>query len=345
MAHVYRRKRPDGTLYPAYYCDISTPKGIKRHVSTRCTSRRAAEAAARRLEEQAHGVGRGDARRTVLDATGALLAHFYDRVARGELSAETVDRHIYRLTVIAKHLGADTPLYELDRGRIEEFLDERLQLVSRHTVTKDRTALKQALRLARKHGWYPHVIEDVFERGWRTGYTPRSRWLRQDEAPRLLAQLRPAPAAVCAFALATGAESGVARFARREDFDLDTRTVHVRGTKNAARNRVVPILPHTERYAAMACWYLELHHAFDWRWRGNVSRTMLLACRKAEIEPTTLTDLRRTACMWLRLEGVPAELAQLYMGHTNTSMVQQVYGRLQGAELGEAMRRHMGGGG
>ena len=66
---------------------------------------------------------------------------------------------------------------------------------------------------------------------------------------------------------------------------------------------------------------------------------MRKACERASVEPATWTDIRRSKCTRMREDGVSAEHAAEFMGHASTAMVRQVYGRLQGKELGKVMER------
>ena len=47
--------------------------------------------------------------------------------------------------------------------------------------------------------------------------------------------------------------------------------------------------------------------------------------------------LRRTFAKWMRAEGMPIELIAPAMGHVDTTIVQEVYGKLTPDELGARM--------
>jgi integrase len=79
-------------------------------------------------------------------------------------------------------------------------------------------------------------------RGFSIAYEPRKRFLTQDEAVRLFAELTPNPSAIVAFILATGARLGEQERAQRQDVDLQSHIVYLRGTKTATAARSVPLV-------------------------------------------------------------------------------------------------------
>jgi len=327
MATIYKRGR---IFYTSYY------DGARwRAKTTRCTSRRAAEAVARQLEEAAAGVGPGLQAATLTQASALHLAAMLDRVERGELAEATLETNEGRLQQLCELLGPGLLVHQLDADRVTAYLDGRLQQVSRHTVTKERTLLRQVLRAARGAGWYPYAIEDVFPSGWRSGYRPRRRWLTEAEAEALCWALPPLRAALVGFTLATGASPSEA--ARAQQQDIGASVVMIRGTKTETRKRVLPILEHSRRWLPPpSCLPFQSWH--------NDSRDLKQACAAAGIEPCTLTDLRRTAGSWLYRRTGDASLVALFLGHSGVNMVLRVYGRLQGDELGAAIRRRLNNG-
>lgn len=66
------------------------------------------------------------------------------------------------------------------------------------------------------------------------------------------------------------------------------------------------------------------------RFDGGFHTALERACND-EIDPMprcTPNDLRRTFAHWLRDQGVPIELIAPAMGHSDTRMVERVYGRI-----------------
>lgn len=209
----------------------------------------------------------------------------------------------------------------------------------RATNAKELGALGLALRLARRAGLWrgdPAELLPVLPDG---DYKPRSRWLSVEEVQRLLAELVPDRAARVAFIVATSARWGESDRATRDDVDLGRSLVRVRGTKTAAAARVVPVVLAEQRaLLELALRQGEGTAALFAPW-PNVRRDIRAACERAKIAPCSPNDLRRTFAHWLRAVGLAPALVAPAMGHVDSRMVERVYGRLEGAELGAAMRR------
>ena len=132
---------------------------------------------------------------------------------------------------------------------------------------------------------------------------------------------------------------GESAAAQPDDIDWDGGTVRLRGTKTRRSARVVPILSSTR------CYLVAAHRCMPFgSWgRSNASRDLNAAADRAGVGRLRPTDLRRTAAMWLRQSGASASAIAEYLGHTSSRMVEQVYGRLQGVELGKLLERETAG--
>ena len=128
--------------------------------------------------------------------------------------------------------------------------------------------------------------------------------------------------------------------ARRDDVDLGSGWVHIRGTKRAARDRRIAIRhPALASLLAYALKHAPGDDLLFPRW-SNVRRDLLDACAAAGIERCSPNDLRRTYAKWMRLAHVPAEIVAPTMGHRDTRMVERVYGRLSPEEIGLMLSDH-----
>jgi len=155
----------------------------------------------------------------------------------------------------------------------------------------------------------------------------------------VLAELTPDRAARIAWLAATGARWGESERATRSD--ITGQLVRLRGTKTALARREVPlVLTSQKRLMAFALAHAEGPKAMFRPW-GNVRRDLRAACERARVMACSPNDLRRSLAHWLRLEGVPAELVALVLGHSTTKLVHGVYGRLEGDSLGQALRASM----
>lgn len=174
--------------------------------------------------------------------------------------------------------------------------------------------IRAMLKVAKRRGEFLGEVAAVMPDGFETGYRPRSRFLAQTEASKLLRELTADRAARVAFILATGARWGETDRVQRVDVDRARGLVFLRGTKTEGAPRVVPIvgwghplLEHAERYG-------EGESGGLFRAWPNVRRDLADACKRAKIARVSPNDLRRTYGTWLRLGGVEPSLIGAAMG-------------------------------
>jgi integrase len=175
--------------------------------------------------------------------------------------------------------------------------------------------------------------------GFSPDYTPRERFLTVAEAKALLAQLTPDRAARVAFILATGARWGESESARRED--VDGELVYLRGTKTSGSRRVVPLVGpgiNLVEHSVHSVRYAEGSEGRLFRPWPNARRDIAEACARAEIDRASPNDLRRTYATWLRQAEVEPHLIGAALGHTDSRMVERVYGRIPTEALAMALR-------
>jgi integrase len=344
---LYRR----GSVWWCWFYDAS---GARQCRSTRCHDRRAAESAARGLERAAQDPARAARRSTTLATLlQTLVDARHEQAVAGVRSHATVKFYAGCAAQWLRVLGGDLPAAQLDAATIDGYLSQRRrERTSEHTIAKELTTLRSALRLALRRGTWSGAIDAVMPARVESGYRPRTRALTLAEAQRLLGALEPDRAARVAFILATSARWGETCRAERGDARGDR--VHLRGTKTELSDREVPIV--SPEQSAMLAFALE--HAGGrapqlFRSWSNPMRDLERACRRAgcvarrcpaaiakhwqcdraecadaAITRCTPNDLRRTCATWLRHAGAPLELIAPVMGHRTTTMLQLVYARL-----------------
>jgi len=306
--------------------------------STRCHDRKAAEATARQLELDAADPANATARSALLrDALRLLLEHCAALVRSGSRSPDTLIYYKSKVghwSRVFEPDGRAFPLSELRASHIDEFIKLRQdEGASHHTIAKELAVMRFALRLAKRRGLWRGDVAELFPPSFSPEYHPRRRTLSRDELSRLLATLTPDHAARCAFIVASSACWRESERARRED--VRDRLVHLRGSKRPTRNRLVPIETEEQRsLIAFALKYAQGSKGKLFRPWGNVPRDLAAGCERAGIDRCSPNDLRRTFAKWLRMDGVPLELIAPMMGHSNTRMLELVYGRLSAEELG-----------
>ena len=339
-------------------------EGARVAVSTGCHDKRAAEARAAEIERDAADPARARARdATLADALVALLDDRAERARVRKGSEATTQFYREKAGVLLRVFGEGVRLAEITAERVDAYIAQRRRelsyagkpavlaqgrrkarpavpprRVSEHTISKELVTLRAALRLARRAGLYLEDPGAVLPVGFGSQYRPRERVLTLPEFEALIAELDVTLAPLVAYAVATGAERSALDRARRDD--VRDGAARVRGSKSAARDRVVPLVTTWQRdLAAFA-----LSHAparADGLLFGpvpaNSQRSLARACVRAGIERVCLHDLRRTYATWLRSDGAPVELLAPALGHRTTTMVQTVYGRLSPQQLRERL--------
>lgn len=240
-------------------------------------------------------------------------------------------------------LGKDTLVSAITARVVDGYISRRLRGkgdedpgVERATVHKELVTLRGALKLARRQGFDVKPVEEVMPLDFSPRYKPRERALSLLEIERLLSKLPEPRAAIVAFILATGATyPSEVDPGRKGDVDLVKGTVHLRGTKRATRDRVVPIVGFARPWIERAV----LHMPFaSW---SNVRRDMHQACEAAGIAKCTPNDLRRSIATLLRARGVEPQLIGAYLGHADGRMAERVYGRLAPDQLAHLLEQRL----
>jgi integrase len=330
---LYKR----GSVWWGWCFDVD---GQRHAFSTRCTDRRAAEAACREQERRFADPAYAAAHAATLES--ALKRLLVDREQRGRASG-TLSMYRVKAGHIVRVLGGETRLARITASVVDGYIEQRLEEgAARNTVQKDLVTLRAMLKVAKRRGEFTGDIGAVMPDGFEAGYKPRSRFLSAIEAQKLLAELTPDRAARVAFILATGARWGESERARLGDVDLARGTVLLRGTKTVDAARVVPIVAWGKPLLEHADSFAEGEEGALFRPWGSVRRDLAEACKRAKLSPVSPNDLRRTYGTWLRLGGVEPHLIGVAMGHRDSRMVERVYGRIPPESLGATLRQRLG---
>lgn len=335
---LYRRK---GSEY--WQCSYRDHRGRRVQRSTGRSSRKAAERIALEWERIASDPAYAAANTATL---GGALSAFLDECRSAEkagtMASATVAFYVAKVGHLARVIGDETPLRDIGSARVRAYLrTRRAEGAAEHTLTKELTALRQSLALAKLDGLWLADLDAVVPK-IAARYTPRDRVLTLCEARDLLLALEGDRRAWVAFALAVGAELGAVERAQRLDVDEAAGLVRVRGTKREARDRVVPVvLPECVALLSIALEFREGTEGFMFGAWGNVQRDLAVACARANIPRCTPNDLRRTFASWHVAAGVSHDVLRRAMGHTSTAMLDRVYGRATPDQLAELMRRQV----
>jgi integrase len=223
----------------------------------------------------------------------------------------------------------------------ERFVDaftvyRRANEIAEHTIAHDRGTFRAALKLAKRARIWSGDIGNIFQR-FELGYEPVQHWVSHEDAAKLLdAVILPNRKAYVSFILATGAELAAVERAQRSDTSPDM--VRVRGTKNAHRDRLVPVVTQWQKDLLT---YVVAHADGEdgllfTPWMSAL-RSIKQACIRAKVQHMNRHALRHTFAHWMKQEGVQHSELHVAMGHATTMMLDRIYGRAEGAELASAM--------
>lgn len=265
-------------------------------------------------------------------AAEAELGFWCDQLAamkaRGKSEA-TVRVCRQKLGQVLGVLGRECRLADITPPKIDEYVAERREHVTDHTIVKEFGELTQALKLAKRAGCYPGDIAALRPLDLHTGYVPRKRALTREEVVRLLAELEPKRGALVALCVGLGLRLSEAFRLTPADFDLAGGKVFVGGTKTEQARRYLPILSVTRSLVEEGSRHTPLE-----RW-DDVRRDLARACTRAGIERCTPNDLRRSFATLLIEAGVDRDVVRRLLGHTTSAMVDRVYGKPRPEALGE----------
>lgn len=377
---LFQKTNEDGSTNPVWQCwfwipDTNKP-GKKRRVkrSTNCTDKQAAKTEAKRIEREAMEVASDpdkavQLKATLWDAMEAFLKQLTSKTKVGKKSPATLRFYQHKVNSVCKgfgrivaakqkreelkeseylELGKRFMLMQVSYSSVDDYIEQRrLCKVTEGTIFKELVTLRSALVLAYKRGQWAGDTKKVLPVGFSPDYKARSRAPTKDEVDRLVKELGANHGAWISLIVATSARYSEAKSALREDIDLNSGYVHIRGTKTKGSFRVVPVVLEWQRK--------HLEYALDYadgdggkllaNWtNSNMVRDLERACVRLGIEKVTPNDMRRACATWLRMDGVPLDLISLVMGHKTThvthaaTMTQIAYARLTGQQVGERIR-------
>lgn len=239
--------------------------------------------------------------------------------------------HLFRL------LGQTTDINTLDRAAVAEYCAARLgEGASRHTVSKELSCLRQALKEAQSRHEFAGSLDIV--PAWKSDYEPETRWLTPTEFGKLFAALPEKRRTWVMLQAYTGAEMGVMkRYAASErggwEFvDLPGGRITLPGTKKSTRFRAgIPLHPELRAFLRK----LDPKQPLLERWT-KVNRDIKWACKRAGIDNISTHDLRRTFGSWLVQNGVDLHHVAKLLGNT-PAMVAKVYGQTSDASYSRAI--------
>lgn len=229
---------------------------------------------------------------------------------------------------------------ELDGvARVRGFIEQReSEGASSHTIHRELTTLRRALRVARESRLFQGDPRAVIPR-YAAGYVPRTRYLSCFELAAVMDHLDPGRAAMLAFVVATSSRRSEVRRAQRGDVGREH--IALRGSKTLGSKRLVPVVSLFRGLVDRAVRDGDGRTPLLFRPWGNMRRDIAATCRRVGCDPFTWNDLRRTTGTWLLQLGVSIDVVAKVMGHASTAMLYRVYGQLNAGDLGRLIESRL----
>jgi integrase len=355
-----------------YHCWYYGRHGEQQRVSTKCTSRRAAESVLRRLEEQARAQADGTAHKTATATLREVVDAYLTAAEKSDRAEKTMDSYYCKGGHLLRVLGEDTDINALPNSVEDDYVEaRRREGASDHTIHKELVVLRASLKRAAKKGLFHRSLEAIRADDFSAGYVPRRTFLTVPQFNLLLGCLAERRKATVAFLVYCAARDSEWQRVERHHVDLDG-TLILPGTKTEGAHREIPlrdhgplralldhaleVMPDEQRYLFPAWSNIrrDLHEACD-RVKAKLlaeadklavnGRKKEAAALKREVELFPMVspnDLRRTFGTWCRVQGMPTDRIAVLLGHADSRMVERVYGRIDARQLGPELGRVFG---
>lgn len=237
-------------------------------------------------------------------------------------SAYTLD---YQAQNLIAGLGKETFLDRLTPDDIATYVARRRAVVSDASVNRELTLLRAAMNMARKR-WGVRVADIDWKAQRLVESEGRTRYLRPEEADRLIAHAAPHLKAPIKFSLLTGVRLSNCIGLDWSQVDLEGReiTFRVKSRRPGGKVHVVPISDEC-RALLSTLGPKEAGPVFTYRhgkrllprpvksWRKAFRR----ACERAKISDFRWHDLRHTAASWMVAKGIPLDVVKDVLGHAS----------------------------
>ncbi len=330
---LYRRGRS-----PFWYVDFIDRDGQRVRRSTKESNQVRAHAVARELERRcADPTYQAANEATLRSAAGALVEHLENQGR----AKRTIEFYEQKLRSVATVLGDAVPLTKLENPAVIDGLirQRRLDGAKRYTISKELTALRMLLKVARRRGQFNKEVSQVMPVGFATGYKPKTRRVTVAEAWALIRELPEGAARYTAFVCATTARD--AAVGRALGGDKTRAGIVLRETKTKAAGRMVPLTKVTKPFARFAFKGIDDDRQVA-PGVSSVRHAYARACKRLKLAHLSPNDIRRSVAHWHLQAGVPRDVVAAFMGHTSTKMLDMAYGKLDPEEIGAAMKRALG---
>lgn len=239
--------------------------------------------------------------------------------------------------------GKEIYLDEITNAEISRFTASFIDKLKPATINRKLDDLSAIINRARKQWGIETAEVDVLKHKSRTPEA-RTRWITREEADALELAATPHLKAPIRFALLTGVRLSNITGLRWEDVDMKGRMITFRVKSNRPGRKLheltisEPLFKLLMEQGIKKEGFVFVRH-FK---RGEFApikqfrNSFKTACKKASLKDFRFHDLRHTAASWMIQDGVPLDMVQKVLGHSNISQTQK-YAHRDASELAKAM--------
>ncbi len=317
MAKLYKRGA-------TFWADYQDPFGRRRRHSLRTKDREVAKTRLRSAELGSSGTPGQGAPKTLAQAVDDMVSIKRD---------ETASQYRVKALQLFRVLGEDTSIHDLTADQVANYIKQRRKEgMHPHTIHKELVVVRQTLKEAKRRGVY-HGPMDIVP-PWKSEYQPVERWLTPEEFVKLVDAVKPMRRTWLWLQCYTSANLSEVSRMTWEHVDWKAKAITVPGRKRTSRHRTVPIHPDLLRYLKTLDRTQPLH--VPWKSPNHALRRL---CIKVGVPNASTNDLRRTFGSWMKQGGVDSLVLSHLMGHSSTTMVDRVYGKLRAETYRDAVAK------
>lgn len=279
-----------------------------------------------------------------------LLGRYWSEYAKylksGNSAVKSQCRHIL------KHFGRTTIFSDITDADVSAFKAKLRSRISNSTVNRVLSTLRKILNTA-KDEWEYAVPEIKFKQHMLKEPEARTRWLSQTEAENLIENAAEHLRKPIRFALLTGVRLSNILNLQWEHVNFEENEIEFRIKSNIPGGKLL-VLPMSQelRILLRSCaphqeGYVFLRYFKPNKKTGELRapepikkfrRSFKTACDNAGIKNFRFHDLRHTAATWMVQNGVPLDLVQEVLGHTDIATTKK-YAHRDFAEKKSALQK------
>lgn len=236
---------------------------------------------------------------------------------------QSYNKYLAQLRWLQPHLGGKL-LFDISSELISEIAEVKRKASSKSTANRFLSVIRGVLRMAAtsKLKWL-QTVPDI-ERYKEPRH--RNRWLRQNEALKLLNELPVHQEVVVRLALATGLRQGNVLMLEWDEVDMERKTIFVPADK--AKGGVAFSVPLNNDALILLETEKDKHPEFVFTYQGKPlknanTRAWKKALKRCGIENFRWHDLRHTWASWQVQAGTPLPVLQEMGAWASSDMVQK----------------------